>query len=134
LALNCDILIPAAVENQIHKNNTSSVKAKIVIEGANGPTTNEGCRILEDKGVFVVPDILANSGGVIVSYFEWVQGLQAFFWNEHEVNSRLETILETAFDEVLDISNREKVNMKDAAYMVAIQRIAQAMIVRGIYP
>lgn len=134
LALPCDILVPAAIEDQIVKANAPDVKARIIVEGANAPTTPEANEILNDKGVFVVPDILANAGGVVVSYFEWVQGVQAFFWSEDEVNHQLQRVVDSAFGEVLEMSQREKVDMRDAAYMLAIKRIADAMEARGIFP
>mgnify|MGYP001141301203 CR=1 FL=1 len=134
LGLQCDILVPAAIEHQIVKANAGSVKARLLVEGANGPTTPEADRILNDNGVLVVPDILANAGGVVVSYFEWVQGLQSLFWNEDEVNQQLKTVMSNAFHEVLEMSQRQKVDMRDAAYMLAIKRIADAMEVRGIFP
>jgi len=134
LALPCDILVPAAIEGQIHGDNATSVRARMIIEGANGPTTTEADKILSDNGVFVVPDILANAGGVVVSYFEWVQGLQAFFWSEDEVNHQLQEVMDNAFREVLEVSQREKVDMRNAAYMLAIKRIADTMEMRGIYP
>lgn len=134
LALPCDILVPAAIEDQIVKANAPDVKARIIVEGANAPTTPEASEILNDKGVFVVPDILANAGGVVVSYFEWVQGVQAFFWSEDEVNHQLQKVMDSAFGEVLEMSQREKVDMRDAAYMLAIKRIADAMEARGIFP
>ncbi len=134
LALPCDILVPAAIEDQIVKANAPDVKARIIVEGANAPTTPEANEILNDKGVFVVPDILANAGGVVVSYFEWVQGVQAFFWSEDEVNHQLQRVMDSAFGEVLEMSQREKVDMRDAAYMLAIKRIADAMEARGIFP
>jgi len=134
LGLECDILVPAALEGDLRADNAASVKARIIVEGANGPTTTEADRILHDNGRFVVPDILANAGGVIVSYFEWVQGLQSFFWSEEEVNSRLQEIMDNAFQEVLEVSQREKVNMRDAAYMVAIDRLARAITIRGTFP
>ncbi len=134
LALPCDILIPAAIENQIVKANAPDVKAKIIVEGANAPTTHEADRILNNNGVFIVPDILANAGGVVVSYFEWVQGLQSFFWSEDEVNHQLRAVMDNAFNEVLEMSQHEKVNMRDAAYMVAIKRLADTMKTRGIFP
>jgi len=134
LALPCDILVPAAIEDQIVKANAADVKARTIVEGANAPTTPEADKILNDNGVFVVPDILANAGGVVVSYFEWVQGLQSFFWSEDEVNRQLETVMDNAFHEVLEMSQQEKVNMRNAAYMLAIKRIADAMETRGIFP
>lgn len=134
LALPCDILVPAAIEDQIVKANAPDVKARIIVEGANAPTTPEASEILNDKGVFVVPDILANAGGVVVSYFEWVQGVQAFFWSEDEVNHQLQRVMDSAFGEVLEMSQREKVDMRNAAYMLAIKRIADAMEARGIFP
>lgn len=134
LALKCDILVPAALEHQIVKENAASVKARIIIEGANGPTTPDAHRILIDNGIFVVPDIVANTGGVIISYLEWVQGLQAFFWDEADVNKYLEKIMTSAFTEVLEMSQHRKADMRDAAYMLAIKRIVNAMEVRGIFP
>lgn len=134
LSLECDILIPAALEDQIVSANASNIKARIIVEGANGPITSEADKIIHDKGIFVVPDILANAGGVMVSYFEWVQGLQSFFWSEEEVNDRLETVMSNAFADVARISQAEKVNMRDAAYMLALKRIASAMNIRGIFP
>ncbi len=134
LALPCDILIPAAIEDQIVKANAANIKARIIVEGANAPTTPEADRILKDNGVFVVPDILANAGGVVVSYFEWVQGLQAFFWSEDEVNHQLQVIMDNAFLEVLQMSQSKKVDMRNAAYMLAIKRIVDAMETRGIFP
>jgi len=134
LGLQCDILLPAAIERQIVEANAASVKARIIIEGANGPTTPEADRILCDNGILVVPDILANSGGVIVSYLEWVQSLQSFFWDEAEVNDYLEKIMTNAFAEVLEISQHERVDMRTAAYMLALRRISCAISVRGIYP
>jgi len=134
LALPCDILLPAAVEGQIAADNADEVSAKVIIEGANGPTTSRADAILYDKGVFVVPDVLANSGGVIVSYFEWVQDTQALFWEEDEVNRRMKKIIEKSFAEVLRISRDEKLNMRTAAHMIAVRRVASAMALRGIYP
>ncbi len=134
LELECDILIPAALEGQIYARNAASVKAKMIVEGANGPTIPEADKILNDNGVFVVPDILANAGGVVVSYFEWVQGLQSFFWSEDEVNRQLQAVMDNAFHEVLEVSQREKVDMRNAAYMLAIKRIADTMEIRGIFP
>jgi len=134
LALECDILVPAAMENQLVKANAASVKAKIIIEGANAPTTPEADEILCENEILVVPDILANAGGVVVSYLEWVQGLQSFFWDEEEVNKYLQKIMIKAFNEVLEISQREKVDMRMAAYMLALSRLSVAITTRGIFP
>ncbi len=134
LGLPCDILVPAALENQITGANAAQVRAKIVVEGANAPTTPDADRILCDKGILVVPDVLANAGGVVVSYLEWVQGLQSLFWDEAEVNEYLQKIMTKAFATVAQISENEKVDMRTAAYMVALQRLATAMATRGIFP
>jgi glutamate dehydrogenase (NAD(P)+) len=134
LRLECDILLPAALEDAICAANANSVKAKVIIEGANGPTTPEADQILVENGKFVVPDVLANAGGVVVSYFEWVQGLQSLFWNEDEVNEQLEKVMGNAFHEVLEVSQLEKVDMRNGAYMLAIKRIEEAMLARGIFP
>ena len=134
LQLKCDILIPAALENQITKDNASRIKAKIVVEAANGPTTPKADKILKEKGVFVVPDILANAGGVIVSYFEWVQGLQSYFWSEREVNLKLRDIITKAFYKVLEISLKKKTSMREAAYSLAVNKVAEATRIRGLYP
>lgn len=134
LELQCDILLPAALEDAICAPNAASVKAKMIVEGANGPITPEADDILCDNGKFIVPDVLANAGGVVVSYFEWVQGLQSFFWSEDEVNRQLQTVMDNTFHEVLETSQREKVDMRNAAYMLAIKRIEEAMLTRGIFP
>ena len=134
LGLQCDILVPAALEDQIVEANAADIKARIIIEGANGPTTPEADKILHDNGVFVVPDVLANAGGVIVSYLEWVQDIQSLFWSETEVNNHLQRVLSNAFDEVLTISQLEKVDMRTAAHMLAVGRLAQAITLRGMYP
>jgi len=134
LELDCEVLVPAALENEITEENADRIKARIIAEGANGPTTPEADEILFDKGAFVIPDILANAGGVTVSYFEWVQGLQSFFWSEDEVNKNLEVIMVKAFQDVLAISQRREVNMRIAAYILAIDRVATATLLRGIYP
>jgi glutamate dehydrogenase (NAD(P)+) len=134
LKLDCDVLVPAALENQITSQNANDVKAKLIVEGANGPTTPEADEILRKRGVILVPDILANAGGVTVSYFEWVQDLQSFFWSEHEINARLETIMTRSFKEVLAIRNEKKVDMRMAAYLLAVNRVAVATADRGIYP
>jgi glutamate dehydrogenase/leucine dehydrogenase len=134
LGLECDILCPAAIENQITKNNADTIQAKLIIEGANGPTTPEADVILEKKGIIVVPDILANSGGVIVSYFEWVQDLHSYFWDLNRVNQELESHIVKAFHEVYDLAQKEKVSLRTAAYLIAVGRIAEAVRVRGLYP
>jgi len=134
LELDCDVLVPAALENEITRENADRIKARVISEGANGPTTPEADAILFDKGIFVVPDVLANAGGVTVSYFEWVQGLQSFFWSEEEVNENLEKIMVKAFQDVLTISQQKKVDMRIAAYILAIDRVSTATLLRGIYP
>jgi len=134
LELECDILVPAAVEHQITEKNAPRLKARMIAEGANGPTTSEADEILDDKGIFVIPDILANAGGVTVSYFEWVQGIQAYFWSEREVNLRLREVMERAFEDVYRLSQKEKVSMRQAANMLAVSRVAEACRLRGLYP
>jgi glutamate dehydrogenase len=131
LELNCEILVPSALESQITKANAGKVKAKIVAEGANGPTTPEADEVLYRNGVFVIPDILANSGGVIVSYFEQVQNQMNYYWTEEEVRTKLEHTIVTAFSEVLAVSLQYKVNMRVAAYMNAVKRVSEAMFLRG---
>ena len=133
LELKCDILVPAALGMQITGNNAGQLKCKILAEGANGPTTLDADEILKEKEIFVIPDILANAGGVIVSYFEWVQDLQNFFWTEDEVNKRLREILTRAFYEVLDMSRKERVGMRQAALMIGVHRVSRAMLWRGLY-
>jgi glutamate dehydrogenase (NAD(P)+) len=133
LELKCDLLVPAALEMQITEANAARLQCRILAEGANGPTTPQADAILRDKGVFLIPDILANAGGVVVSYFEWVQDLQNFFWNEDEVNQKLKDILLKAFHEVLDMSQKHGVDMRMAALMIGIERVAKAMLWRGLY-
>ena len=133
LELKCDILVPAALEMQITKENAGRLQCRILAEGANGPTTLEADAILKEREIFLVPDILANAGGVVVSYFEWVQDLQNFFWTEQEVNQKLRDILVRAFHEVLRMSQRENVDMRSAALMIGIDRVARAMLWRGLY-
>ncbi len=134
LELPCDILIPAAIENQINAANASEIKARLIVEAANAPTTLEADRILHERGVLVVPDILANAAGVIISYFEWVQDLQSFFWSEDEVTSNLRLILTHAFDEVLALSHKNKSDLRTGAMLIAVDRVAQAHKMRGVYP
>lgn len=134
LELPCDILIPAALEGQILRDNANNIKAKVIVEGANGPTSPFADDILYDKGVFVIPDILANAGGVTVSYFEWVQNVQKLFWTEEDVNRQLQRVMARAFKEVYDIAVKEKVNMRTAAYILAVGRVAAAKRFRGIFP
>src|SRR5204863_10038690 len=128
------VLVPTALEDQIDEGNARRIKAKVVCEGANGPTTPVADQILYDKGMFVIPDLLANAGGVTASYFEWVQDLQEFFWDEHEVNQKLQAIMERAFREVLSAAEGRRVPMRMAAYCQAVQRVAAATRDRGLYP
>jgi glutamate dehydrogenase (NAD(P)+) len=134
LELPCDILVPAAYENQITSLNAARVKARIVAEGANGPTTPEADAILREAGVMVIPDILCNAGGVTVSYFEWVQDLQEFFWDEAEINQKLRRILVKAFDAIETAQDHHHCDMRTGAYIVGVQRVAEAIQTRGIYP
>ncbi|HKC74383.1 MAG TPA: Glu/Leu/Phe/Val dehydrogenase, partial [Chloroflexota bacterium] len=134
LTLPCTVLVPAALENQITALNAPDVKARIIVEGANGPTTPEADRILYDRGVLVIPDILANAGGVTVSYFEWVQGLQSFLWNEAAVNERMREVLTRGFGEVLQVAEARQVTMRVGAHILAVDRVVRALDVRGIYP
>jgi len=133
LTLEVDVLLPAALENVITSKNADKIRAKLICEGANGPTTAGADQILEDKGIFVIPDILANAGGVTVSYFEWVQDRGGFFWKESTVNERLEEIMVNSFHAVLKLSKEHRVNMRTAAYMLAIHRVATVHRLRGIY-
>jgi glutamate dehydrogenase (NAD(P)+) len=134
LSMESDVMIPAALENQITESNASQVRAKIVVEGANGPVTRGGDDILQKKGVHVVPDILANSGGVIVSYFEWVQDIQAYLWSESEVNSRLKGLMKNAFGQIHDFAEERGVTLREAAYMLAVEKMADITKLRGIFP
>jgi len=134
LLLECDVLAPCALEQVIHGGNAAQVRARIVCEGANGPVTPSADEILEDRGVVVLPDVLANAGGVVVSYFEWVQGLQEYFWKEEEVNARLNDIVTRAFRETWETRKQHSTSMRMAAYGLAVQRVAEATITRGLYP
>ena len=134
LELPCDILVPAAVGGQITVHNADRIRARVIAEGANGPTTTEADEILADRGILVIPDILANAGGVVVSYFEWVQGLQYYFWRESEINTRLQELIIRAFNQVMALSKREAVNLRTAALMLGIRRVAEGFQLRGFYP
>ncbi|MCS7173488.1 MAG: glutamate dehydrogenase, partial [Armatimonadetes bacterium] len=134
LELPCDILVPAALEGQIHRENAPRIRARVVVEGANGPTTPEADDILHKRGVLVVPDIVANAGGVIVSYFEWVQDLQSFFWDEAEIHGRLERMLVRSFHQVVEVARANRVDLRTAALVRAIQRVSDALLTLGIYP
>jgi glutamate dehydrogenase (NAD(P)+) len=131
--LDVEVLIPAALENQITMSNAPKIKAKIVAEGANGPTTPDADNHLHDRGVFIIPDILANAGGVTTSYFEWVQDRYGYFWEERDVNDRLERKMVEAFDRVLQTSLKYKCDMRRAAYVVAIDQVASVTKLRGMY-
>ena len=134
LALDCDVLVPAAIEGQITEANADRVQARVIVEAANGPTTPAADEILHDRGIQVVPDILANAGGVAVSYFEWVQDLQAYFWSEHEVNARLRRVMEESYIAVLDLAEDRKVTMRQAATILGVSRVAEAHTTRGLFP
>jgi glutamate dehydrogenase (NAD(P)+) len=134
LELPCDVLVPAALENQLTGRNASRVRASLVIEAANGPTTPDADRIFNDRGITVVPDILANAGGVTVSYFEWVQDLQRFFWSENEINHRLESIMERSYRSVHLKAMEQETNLRMGAYLLAVTRVAEATEIRGVYP
>jgi glutamate dehydrogenase (NAD(P)+) len=134
LALDVDVLIPAAVENVLDAQAASRVKARWVVEGANGPTTTEGDRALAERGVVVVPDILANAGGVVVSYFEWVQANQAYWWTAREIEERLEQRMTTAYGEVAALARAESISLRDAALAIGVRRVAEAHLIRGLYP
>lgn len=134
LTCDCEILVPAALENQVTDKVAANIKAKIIVEGANGPTTSEADKILNEKGIIVIPDILANAGGVVVSYFEWAQNLQSLMWNEDEINSKLEAIMVRSFQEVWDTKDQFKTDMRTAAFIVAMRRLVEARKIRGVFP
>jgi glutamate dehydrogenase (NAD(P)+) len=133
LELDCEMLVPAATENQITSQNADRIKAQLIVEGANGPTTSVAARMLDDRGVIIVPDILANAGGVTVSYFEWVQDRMGYFWTEEIVNSRLEQIMVNSFKEVADTATKNSISLRAAAYIVAIDRVATVYRLRGMF-
>jgi glutamate dehydrogenase (NAD(P)+) len=134
LCLPVDILVPAAMEGQINAANAPQVRARIILEGANGPLTPEADAVLAERGIVVIPDILANAGGVVVSYFEWVQDIQSFFWEEDEINERLRRVMVRAFADVKGLADERHATMREAATMRGVQRVAEATLVRGIYP
>jgi glutamate dehydrogenase (NAD(P)+) len=134
VVIDCDVFAPCALEQVLTGANADQVKAKVIVEGANGPLTPAADDILEDNGVLILPDVLANAGGVVVSYFEWVQGLQEYFWKEDEVNARLNEIVRRAFDETWATYEARKTSMRMAAYGLAVQRVAEATVIRGLYP
>lgn len=134
LELDCDALLPCALEGQIDTHNAEKIKAKFIIEGANGPITNAATKILHQRGIFLAPDVVANGGGVIVSYFEWVQDIMSFFWDEHDVDTKLKGVILKAFDTVCKFQTEKNVDMRSAAMAVSVQRLEKAMLLRGLYP
>jgi len=133
-SLEAEFLVPAALEGQIDRTNAASIRARIVVEGANGPTTPEADDILNDMGITVVPDVLANAGGVTVSYFEWVQDFASYFWSEDEINAKLDRIMSEAFRHVLAVAEEKRVSLRTAAYIVGCSRVLEARAMRGLYP
>jgi glutamate dehydrogenase (NAD(P)+) len=134
MELDCDVLVPAAISAQIHAENAGKIKARLIVEGANGPCTTEADHILGDRGILVVPDILANAGGVVVSYFEWVQGLQSLFWEEDEVNKKLSRIMRNSYAAVDQTMRAYKTDMRTAALIIGVKRVQDATLRRGIFP
>ncbi len=134
LTIACDVLMPCAMENVIHEGNVDKIKTDLIVEGANGPCTAGASKVLSDRGVITVPDILANGGGVIVSYFEWVQGVAHWFWDENEVNNKMKTVITNAFDKVWSLKEEKKIDMRTAAMAQAVRRLERAMLLRGLYP
>jgi glutamate dehydrogenase (NAD(P)+) len=132
--LPCDVLAPCALEQVITAENADRVRAKMIVEGANGPVTPDADEILEERGILVLPDVLANAGGVVVSYFEWVQGLQEYFWKEDEVNAKLNDIVTRAYHATAELAQRKEISMRLAAYGLAVQRVGEATTTRGLYP
>jgi glutamate dehydrogenase/leucine dehydrogenase len=133
LEQDCDVLVPAALANVLTADNAARIRARLIVEGANGPTTPEADRIFKDSEVVVIPDIIANAGGVTVSYFEWVQDRQGYFWKESEVNERLKEFLISSFHVVRDLAQARNITLRTAAYMVAIERVVKSMKIRGVY-
>ena len=134
LELDVDVLIPAALENQINTSNADKIRARVIVEAANGPTTIDADKILDKKGIVVVPDILSNAGGVVVSYFEWVQNIQSISWSEEHVNGELKQIMDQAFQSVWNIAREKKVSLRTGAYLISVKRVIDAKNMRGIWP
>jgi glutamate dehydrogenase (NAD(P)+) len=130
----CDLMVPAALESQINRFNADQITARIIVEGANGPTTPEADAILAERGITVVPDVLANAGGVTVSYFEWVQDFSSFFWSEDEINVRLERIMSEAFNAIWQLAEDRKISLRSAAFVIGCSRVLEARAIRGLYP
>ena len=133
-AIPCDFLVPAALESQINRYNADRIAARIIVEGANGPTTPEAEAILAERNIVIVPDVLANAGGVTVSYFEWVQDFSSFFWSEDEINQRLERIMGEAFEAIWQLAQERKLPLRTAAFVIGCSRVLEARAIRGLYP